>query len=169
MHTYKQVNHRLVELITIQLKIKSYIVTLFMQNVMWTLTLTQYFFWIVFNTRFTISPQKMTHATAFNLSKYQNHHHACVYNKPFKTEYKILQKIGDGSFSDVVKCEEIATGKLYAAKVLRKVYRRYLFQIRFLWATVAIFSEKEMRCCAEVKAMQKVKWHPNLIRMLEYF
>ena len=38
-------------------------------------------------------------------------------------EYKIIDKIGEGSFSEVVKCQDRETGELYAAKRLKKTFQ----------------------------------------------
>lgn len=38
-------------------------------------------------------------------------------------EYKVLEKIGEGSFSEVLKCVNKSTGALYAAKRLKKYYK----------------------------------------------
>ena len=39
-------------------------------------------------------------------------------------EYKILEKIGEGSFSEVLKCQDRLSGALYAAKRLKKTYQK---------------------------------------------
>lgn len=39
-------------------------------------------------------------------------------------DYKILEKIGEGSFSEVVKVREIKTGIFYAAKKLNEPFGR---------------------------------------------
>lgn len=38
-------------------------------------------------------------------------------------EYKVLQKIGEGSFSEVLKCQNRETGECFAAKRLKKSYK----------------------------------------------
>ena len=38
------------------------------------------------------------------------------------TEYKVIQKIGEGSFSEVLKCQDKVSGALYAAKRLKRTY-----------------------------------------------
>lgn len=42
----------------------------------------------------------------------------------YVSEYKVLQSIGEGSFSEVVKCVDKSSGVCYAAKRLKKVFRR---------------------------------------------
>lgn len=50
--------------------------------------------------------------------------------------YKIIDHIGEGSFSQVVKCLDTKTGAYVAAKTLKKRYETYdfisLFEIYFL-------------------------------------
>ncbi|CAG9765371.1 unnamed protein product [Ceutorhynchus assimilis] len=57
----------------------------------------------------------------------------------FQTKYKVLEKIGEGSFSEVLKCMHKSTGFLYAAKRLKKVYKH----------------ESSISTCAEIVASQK--------------
>lgn len=70
----------------------------------------------------------------------------------FEIKYKILEKIGEGSFSEVLKCEHRASRVCYAAKRLKKMYR----------------SEDGITNCPEIIAAQKVTYHPNLLNILEY-
>ncbi|KAF7268925.1 hypothetical protein GWI33_018025 [Rhynchophorus ferrugineus] len=70
----------------------------------------------------------------------------------FYAKYRILEKIGEGSFSDVLKCQQKSTGTLYAAKKLKKHYK----------------SESCVMTCAEVVAAQKVPYHINILNMFEY-
>ncbi|CAH1107778.1 unnamed protein product [Psylliodes chrysocephalus] len=71
---------------------------------------------------------------------------------PFQSKYRVLEKIGEGSFSDVLKCENRTTKICYAAKRLKKCYK----------------SEANCQSCAEIVAAQKVPFHPNILNMLEY-
>ncbi|XP_050503100.1 MAPK/MAK/MRK overlapping kinase-like [Diabrotica virgifera virgifera] len=70
----------------------------------------------------------------------------------FQSKYKVLEKIGEGSFSDVLKCENRETKVCYAAKRLKNTYR----------------SEASIQACAEIVAAQKIPNHPNVVNMLEY-
>lgn len=70
----------------------------------------------------------------------------------FESKYKILEKIGEGSFSEVLKCEHKNTRTCYAAKLLKKNYK----------------SEDGIQSCPEFIAAQKVSDHINLLNMLEY-
>lgn len=45
------------------------------------------------------------------------------FDSPFFAEYKVIQKIGEGSFSEVLKCEDKLTSMLYAAKRLKKTFK----------------------------------------------
>uniref|UniRef100_A0AAR5P7X7 Protein kinase domain-containing protein n=1 Tax=Dendroctonus ponderosae TaxID=77166 RepID=A0AAR5P7X7_DENPD len=70
----------------------------------------------------------------------------------FHAKYKVLEKIGEGSFSEVLKCLNKGTGVLYAAKRLKKFYK----------------SESSILTCAEVVAAQKVPFHSNILNIFEY-
>ncbi|KAK9758680.1 Protein kinase domain [Popillia japonica] len=71
----------------------------------------------------------------------------------FTTKYKVIQKIGEGSFSEVLKCEDKLTSMLYAAKRLKKTFK----------------SATDVMTCAEIIAMHKLSRHPNVLYMIEYF
>lgn len=73
-------------------------------------------------------------------------------NKNFLAKYKILGKIGEGSFSDVIKVENRTSGMQYAAKRLKKNFR----------------TTQDIVNCAEIKAMMKLTRHPNVLYMIEY-
>ncbi|XP_015594479.1 probable serine/threonine-protein kinase DDB_G0268078 isoform X2 [Cephus cinctus] len=69
----------------------------------------------------------------------------------FLKKYKVLQKIGEGSFSEVVKCQDRESGILYAAKRLKKIYQNM----------------NEVLESTEVIAMRKISRHPNILYMVE--
>ncbi|XP_011498628.1 PREDICTED: MAPK/MAK/MRK overlapping kinase-like [Ceratosolen solmsi marchali] len=69
----------------------------------------------------------------------------------FQTKFKVLDKIGEGSFSEVLKCQERNTGVLYAAKRLKKIYQNI----------------NEILESPEVTAMRKITHHPNVLYMIE--
>ncbi|XP_050295971.1 MAPK/MAK/MRK overlapping kinase-like isoform X2 [Anthonomus grandis grandis] len=70
----------------------------------------------------------------------------------FHSKYKVLEKIGEGSFSEVLKCMHKSTGVYYAVKRLKKCYK----------------SQTAILTCAEVVAAQKVPFHPNILNIFEY-
>ncbi|XP_034243021.1 MAPK/MAK/MRK overlapping kinase-like [Thrips palmi] len=69
----------------------------------------------------------------------------------FYTKYEVLCKIGEGSFSEVLKCQDRNTGQLFAAKRLRNAYR----------------SPVEAANIPEVVAARKLKPHANVLHLLE--
>ncbi|XP_022908876.2 MAPK/MAK/MRK overlapping kinase-like isoform X1 [Onthophagus taurus] len=71
----------------------------------------------------------------------------------FTEKYRVIQKIGEGSFSEVLKCQEKITGHLYAAKRLKKHFK----------------SPSDAMNCAEVVAMHKLTRHPNVVYMMDFF
>ncbi|ENN72163.1 hypothetical protein D910_08473 [Dendroctonus ponderosae] len=70
----------------------------------------------------------------------------------FHAKYKVLKKIGEGAFSEVLKCLNKDTGELYAAKRLKRFYK----------------SESSVVKCAEVVAVRKVPFHSNILNIFEY-
>lgn len=44
----------------------------------------------------------------------------------FIVEYKAINKIGEGSFSEVLKCQDKVSGGLFAAKRLKKSYFKWV-------------------------------------------
>ncbi|KAL3278819.1 hypothetical protein HHI36_016339 [Cryptolaemus montrouzieri] len=70
----------------------------------------------------------------------------------FQNKYKVLQKIGEGSFSEVLKCQNRDTGECFAAKRLKKSYK----------------SNEGVLNCAEIIAAQKIPFHQNVLNLLEF-
>lgn len=66
--------------------------------------------------------------------------------------YTLISKIGEGSFSEVLKVKEKKTGNFYAAKRLTKFY----------------VTLDEATNCAELKTLQKLEYHPNILSLVEY-
>nr|CAD7454907.1 unnamed protein product [Timema tahoe] len=79
-------------------------------------------------------------------TRHTGHMASCTVGK-----YKILGKVGEGSFSDVVKCQDRQTGDLFAAKRLKKIRETI----------------DEVLQTPEVLVMRKLKEHPNILRMFE--
>ncbi|KAH0540826.1 hypothetical protein KQX54_020112 [Cotesia glomerata] len=69
----------------------------------------------------------------------------------FLKKYKVVQKIGEGSFSEVLKCQDRITGAYYAGKKLKKIYS----------------SMNEMLESSEVIVMRKITRHPNILYLIE--
>ncbi|XP_052120138.1 MAPK/MAK/MRK overlapping kinase-like [Frankliniella occidentalis] len=69
----------------------------------------------------------------------------------FYTKYEVLCKIGEGSFSEVLKCQDRSSGQLFAAKKLRNAYRSLL----------------DAANIPEAVAARKLKPHPNVLHLLE--
>lgn len=66
--------------------------------------------------------------------------------------YTLIRKIGEGSFSEVLKVKEKKTRHFYAAKRLIKCY-----------ATL-----EEATNCSELKTLQKLEYHPNILSLVEF-
>ena len=64
-------------------------------------------------------------------------------------EFRIIDKLGEGSFADVYKVKSVSTGKIYAEKRLKKRYR----------------SIEEVRALTEVSALRLLSRHPNIISL----
>lgn len=70
----------------------------------------------------------------------------------FEAKYKIVEQIGEGSFSEVLKCEHRNSRKCFAAKRLKKNYK----------------CVENILKCPEIIAARKLSPHTNLLNMLEY-
>ena len=64
-------------------------------------------------------------------------------------EFRIIDKLGEGSFADVYKVKSIKDQKIYAEKRLKKRYR----------------SLEEVRNLTEVSALRLLSRHPNIITL----
>ena len=65
--------------------------------------------------------------------------------------YCVLNKIGEGTFSEVLKCQSLKDGKIYALKKLKKPFKNMDDAFGLL----------------EVQAMKKLGPHPNIIHLKE--
>lgn len=70
----------------------------------------------------------------------------------FYSKYKPIDKIGEGTFSEVLKCQCYNSGELFAVKKLKKLYNQ---------VTVA-------ENLPELLILQKLPSHPNVLTLLEY-
>jgi renal tumor antigen len=68
------------------------------------------------------------------------------------SNFALIKKIGEGSFSEVLKVKEKRTGKYYAAKRLTKYYG----------------SIEEVFDSAELKTLQKIEYHPNILSLVDF-
>jgi renal tumor antigen len=66
--------------------------------------------------------------------------------------YTVVNKIGEGSFSEVLKVKDKSTGALFAAKRLTKLY----------------VSLDEVNNCTELRTLQKLEYHPNILSLVNY-
>lgn len=63
--------------------------------------------------------------------------------------YKLLSKIGEGSFSEVIKVRELETGKLFAAKRLFRDFK----------------SIEEVEEYSELLILRKINYHPFVLHL----
>ncbi|XP_055641200.1 MAPK/MAK/MRK overlapping kinase-like [Toxorhynchites rutilus septentrionalis] len=66
-------------------------------------------------------------------------------------DYNILEKIGEGSFSEVYRVKHKRTGDYYAAKKLTKVY----------------MDSAEALQCSEIQVMKMLDYHPNVVSFVD--
>lgn len=76
----------------------------------------------------------------------------CNMCSDFYSKYKLIGKIGEGTFSEVLKCQSYNSGELFAVKKLKKQYNQL---------TVA-------ENLPELLILQKLASHPNVLTLLEY-
>lgn len=75
-------------------------------------------------------------------------------NTPMVNNYKILSKLGKGSFGSVYKVQNIFTEKIYAMKVIQKYFVTY--------------QDGDQSFLKEIEILMKVE-HPNIIKIYEYY
>lgn len=66
--------------------------------------------------------------------------------------YVLVKKIGEGSFSEVLKVKDKKTGKYLAAKRLTKPFAKL----------------EDAVDCAELKTFQKLEYHPNILSLVDF-
>lgn len=66
--------------------------------------------------------------------------------------FTLITKIGEGSFSEVLKVKDKKTGRHYAAKRLTKPF----------------VNLDEAMNCAELKTLQKLEYHPNVLSLVDF-
>ena len=64
-------------------------------------------------------------------------------------EFRIIQKLGEGSFADVYKVKSLKDQQFYAEKRLKKRYRSF----------------EEVKQLSEVAALRTLAKHPNIINL----
>ncbi|XP_073982062.1 MAPK/MAK/MRK overlapping kinase-like isoform X3 [Rhodnius prolixus] len=69
----------------------------------------------------------------------------------FRSKYKVQGKIGEGSFSEVLKCQDKNSGVCIAAKHLKKCFKSALHAAEL----------------PELIALRKLARHPNILHMIE--
>ncbi|CRL04479.1 CLUMA_CG017561, isoform A, partial [Clunio marinus] len=70
----------------------------------------------------------------------------------FLSYYTLIGKIGEGSFSEVLKVKEKKSGHFYAAKRLTKYYANL----------------DEVKACAELKTLQKLEYNQNVLSLVNF-
>ena len=66
-------------------------------------------------------------------------------------EYRLINKKGEGTFSEVLKAQSIKTKKMVAIKCMKNTYKN-------------IDQVTNMR---EIQALRKLTPHPNIIKLIE--
>ncbi|KAL2099285.1 hypothetical protein ACEWY4_005765 [Coilia grayii] len=72
-------------------------------------------------------------------------------NSLSKRDYRIIKKIGEGTFSEVVKTQSLKDGKYYACKTIKQ----------------SIDSLDQANSLREVQAMKRLNPHPNILQLHE--
>lgn len=62
--------------------------------------------------------------------------------------YKIIKKIGEGTFSEVVKTQSLKDGKFYACKKMKQTINRYVFCNKGLSFAPSFSCAVPTHCCA---------------------
>ena len=86
-----------------------------------------------------------------------------------------MEKMGEGTFSEVLKCQSMLDGKLYACKKMKHRYRRYNtgyfaslpFSPAYEHVFVFALSEDQVNKLREVQALKRLNPHPHVIDLKE--
>lgn len=70
----------------------------------------------------------------------------------FDTKYAVKSKIGEGTFSEVLKCQKLSSGQCFAVKKLKKQFHKL----------------SEVDNLPELLILEKLPFHPNVLSLLEY-
>ncbi|XP_035703834.1 serine/threonine-protein kinase BUR1 isoform X2 [Folsomia candida] len=72
-------------------------------------------------------------------------------NDTFLKRFRLIEKIGEGSYSEVIKCKNVETGTFVACKRLRHVYKSW----------------NQVNDIPEVTTLRTLARHPQILQMLE--
>lgn len=84
-------------------------------------------------------------------SEFGNFRVICFNGVSLPLDYSILEKIGEGSFSEVFRVKHKRTGFYYAAKKLTKLY----------------FDPAEALQDSEIRVMKLLDYHPNVLSFVD--
>ena len=68
-----------------------------------------------------------------------------------KKEYRLIKKLGEGTFSEVFKAQSLKTGEFVAIKCMKENYKNI----------------EAVNNLAEVRALKRLSTHKNIIKLLE--
>jgi serine/threonine protein kinase len=81
-------------------------------------------------------------------------------------EYKIIAKKGEGTFSEVVKGQNLEDGSFVAIKRMKGKFQRHvIFRQSMLF--LLLISQEQVDNLREVQALRRLNPHPNIIRLHE--
>lgn len=91
-----------------------------------------------------------------------------------RVEYQILGKKGEGTFSEVLKCQNLHDGTFWAMKKMKQTYRRFVFlaktrtdqNVHFM-SLFSVLSLEEIQQIREIRVLQQLNGHPNIIFLRE--
>ena len=84
------------------------------------------------------------------------------YNTYNLLEYKLISKIGEGTFSEVIKAQNIKTGKLVAIKCMKEKISIDKASISPLYLVIS--QVKKLR---EIQALKRLQGHQNIVTLYE--
>ncbi|XP_031436849.1 MAPK/MAK/MRK overlapping kinase isoform X2 [Clupea harengus] len=97
----------------------------------------------------------MTQSSFMDADKKRERHsrrsESTLSNSLSKRDYRIVKKIGEGTFSEVVKTQSLKDGKYYACKTIKQ----------------SIDSLEQVNSLREVQAMKRLNPHPNILQLHE--
>ncbi|XP_058254437.1 MAPK/MAK/MRK overlapping kinase-like isoform X1 [Hemibagrus wyckioides] len=91
------------------------------------------------------------HQMENNMKKQRSEADLALTNSLAKQDYKIIKKIGEGTFSEVTRVQNLKDGKHYACKTMKQ----------------SINSLQQAHNLREVQAMKRLSLHPNILQLHE--
>lgn len=85
----------------------------------------------------------------------------------FVVEYRVLGKKGEGTFSEVLKCQNVRDGTFWAAKKMKQLYKKFVASLPPRRFFSLYYSMDEIHQIREIRVLRQLNGHPNIIFLRE--